>query len=48
MERQLTLIPPTTDWRLDEETRRAGLRGVAEARAALKARRTSASHRTAA
>jgi hypothetical protein len=41
MARQLTLIPAKTDWRLDSKTREAGLRGVAEARAALKAHRPS-------
>jgi hypothetical protein len=41
MARQLTLIPAKTDWRLDPKTREAGLRGVAEARAALKAHRPS-------
>ena len=37
MARQLTLIeiPPT--WRLDDATREAGRRGVAEARASLQA-----------
>lgn len=37
MARQLTLleIPPT--WRLDDATREAGRRGVAEARASLRA-----------
>ncbi|MFN8016838.1 MAG: hypothetical protein U0P45_01810 [Acidimicrobiales bacterium] len=39
MARQLTLIPPTTTWRLDEETRETGRRGIASARAALAARR---------
>ena len=36
MERQLRLLDPLGDeWRLDEETRRVGLAGVAAARAAL-------------
>ena len=39
MARQLTLIPSKHDWRLDEHTRQAGLRGVADARAILKAHR---------
>jgi hypothetical protein len=48
MARQLTLIPAKRDWRLDEKTRAVGLRGVADARAALNARRPPSSHRTAA
>lgn len=39
MERQLTLIPARKDWRLDDETREAGRRGIASARAALAAHR---------
>lgn len=36
MERQLVLLDDrSTDWRLDDETRRRGLQGVAAARAAL-------------
>lgn len=36
MERQLILLEDiATDWRLDDETRRRGRQGVAEARAAL-------------
>jgi hypothetical protein len=36
MERQLRLLEPVGDeWRIDEETRRVGLAGVAAARAAL-------------
>jgi len=36
MERQLILLEDTSvDWRLDDETRRRGRQGVAEARAAL-------------
>jgi hypothetical protein len=36
MERQLVLLEDNAaDWRLDEETRRLGRQGVAEARAAL-------------
>jgi hypothetical protein len=36
MERQLRLLDPVgTEWRLDEQTRRVGLAGVAAARAAL-------------
>lgn len=45
MERQLVLLEDTEpDWRLDDETRRRGLQGVAEARAALQdaARRKAA------
>ena len=33
---------PAGDWVLDEETRAIGLRGAAEARAILRARRTNA------
>lgn len=39
MARQLTLIDTTTPWRLDDETREIGRRGLAEARAALAAHR---------
>ena len=36
MERQLTLIEvPTTAWKLDDRTREAGKKGIAEARKAL-------------
>jgi len=44
MARQLTLIeiPPT--WRLDDATREAGRRGVAEARATLQAALAGHSH----
>jgi hypothetical protein len=36
MERQLTLIEvPKTAWKLDERTREAGKKGIAEARKAL-------------
>jgi hypothetical protein len=36
MERQLTLIEvPATAWKLDERTREAGKKGIAEARKAL-------------
>ena len=36
MERQLTLIEvPKTAWRLDDRTREAGKKGIAEARKAL-------------
>jgi hypothetical protein len=45
MTRQLTLIPAKNNWRLDTKTREAGLRGVAEARAALKAHRPSSDTR---
>jgi hypothetical protein len=37
MSRQLSLIESPPAWRLDEPTREAGRRGVAEARAALRA-----------
>jgi hypothetical protein len=37
MGRQLVLLDPKNiDWRLDERTREAGRRGIAEARQALK------------
>lgn len=53
MQRQLTLInSDDTIWRLDEETREVGRKGVAEARAALRATRrgdpTDDDHATAA
>lgn len=38
MERQLDLLPPPAvddDWRIDEETKAIGRRGLARARAAL-------------
>ena len=37
MARQLTLLDPPPAWRLDEATKEAGRKGLAEARAALKA-----------
>lgn len=37
MARQLTLIEISPTWRLDDATREAGRRGVAEARASLQA-----------
>ncbi len=37
MARQLTLLDTPPSWRIDEATREAGRRGVAEARAALAA-----------
>ena len=53
MARQLDLLPPVDpDWRIDEETRAAGRRGLAKARAALAEARARADrtqqHRTAA
>lgn len=43
MQRQLALIEvEATEWRLDDTTRRVGLLGVAEARAALIAARRAA------
>jgi hypothetical protein len=44
MQRQLTLITADENgsWRLDEETRQVGRRGVADARAALQASRRDA------
>ena len=32
---QLTLVPADTNWKLDEETKRIGREGLAQARAAL-------------
>jgi hypothetical protein len=43
MARQLTLIDTTTPWRLDDQTREVGRRGLAEARAALAAHRPATS-----
>ena len=37
MARQLTLIDTPTSWRLSEATKAAGRKGVAEARASLRA-----------
>jgi hypothetical protein len=37
MARQLTLLDPPPAWRLDEATKAAGRKGLAEARAALAA-----------
>jgi hypothetical protein len=37
MAQQLTLLETPPSWRLDEPTREAGRRGVAEARASLRA-----------
>ncbi len=37
MARQLTLLDTPPSWRIDEATREAGRRGVAEARASLQA-----------
>ena len=44
MQRQLTLITADENgsWRLDEETRKVGRQGVADARAALQASRRPA------
>ena len=43
MERQLQLLDPTEEaWRIDDETRRVGLAGVAAARAALRSVRPPA------
>jgi hypothetical protein len=56
MARQLDLLPPSAvepDWRIDDETREIGRRGLARARAALaaaqaRAERNDPRHRTAA
>ena len=54
MQRQLTLIDDSPEWRLDEHTREVGLQGIARARAALAAAhaptapRAAAPHRSAA
>ena len=43
MTRQLRLLdPPGDEWRIDEETRRVGLAGVAAAREALRSTRPPA------
>lgn len=43
MTRQLRLLdPPGVEWRIDEETRRVGLAGVAAARQALRSARPPA------
>lgn len=39
MTKQLHLIEPDTMWRLDEETRQIGRRGLADAREALRSSR---------
>lgn len=39
MERQLTLITTNPSWRLDEETKEIGRRGIARVRAVLAANR---------
>jgi hypothetical protein len=44
MDKQLTLLQAPTPWKLDERTRQVGLRGVAEARAALRAGRHADEH----
>lgn len=44
MEEQLTLLQAPTTWKLDEQTRRIGLRGVAQARATLLAHRHPDEH----
>jgi hypothetical protein len=36
MERQLVLLDPAPEWKLDDETRAIGRAGLAEARAALR------------
>jgi hypothetical protein len=36
MERQLVLVEATRSWKLDEETREAGRRGIAKARELLR------------
>jgi hypothetical protein len=48
MERQLALLEPEPDWRLDEQTREVGRAGVAQARAALRAAAGRAADRPAA
>ncbi|HMJ79208.1 MAG TPA: hypothetical protein VK507_24700 [Iamia sp.] len=55
MARQLDLLPPVEpDWRIDDEYREAGRRGIVKARAALEAARSRTDreqqhhHRTAA
>lgn len=36
MSDQLRLIEPSTEWRLDDETRQIGRKGIADARRALR------------
>ena len=49
MEKQLPLIEEAQrDWRLDEHTKQAGRRGIAEARAALTAAQRDAADKKAA
>jgi hypothetical protein len=48
MERQLALLEPEPEWRLDERTREVGRAGVAKARAALRAAAARAVERPAA
>ena len=51
MQRQLTLIEEAPEWRIDQHTREVGLRGIAQARAALAAalaHKHDPQHRTAA
>jgi hypothetical protein len=42
MARQLTLLDTPPSWRIDEATREVGRRGIAEARASLRAALASA------
>jgi hypothetical protein len=42
MARQLTLLDTPPSWRLDEATRAAGRKGIADARAKLRKARTNA------
>ena len=44
MSQQLLLLDEPADWRLDERTRRIGIRGVAEARCQLAEARRQADH----
>ena len=45
MARQLTLLDSPRTWRLDEATRAAGRKGIADARASLAAAKAAAARR---
>jgi len=44
MARQLQLLEPASDWRLDDTTRAVGRKGLAAARAALATARRNTAH----
>ena len=47
MARQLTLLDTPPSWRLDEATKAAGRKGIAEARASLERAKAAAARRAA-